>query len=768
MLRAALSVAVCAGAAAVPAAGLAATLRVPVSVDRSCSALRADGSAGVARAIHVPRRDGVVTARLSAARGDWDLAVFDGRSRRRVDASTTFGSREIVTVPSAAGRPLIAQACRRTGAASSASVSFTETPIAAAAGPTEPVQMLAVALMRAGDLDRLEATGLDVTHAHTATSADVVTYSAAERLRLARAGFRYRVRIADMVAADRRELSRARSAAAAAVPSGRTEYRAYAEYGEDLKALVAANPALVKPIEIGRSLEDRAIEGVEIATDVARTDDGRPTFVVMGLHHAREWPSGEMPIEFATDLVKRYPTDARVKALLDAVRIVVLPVINPDGFSVSRAAGTAPTDDQSFATLPQALTDSAAYKRKNCRAPDPASQGSPCVSRPAGFGVDPNRNYGAYYGGKGSSTDPTAQNYRGTGPYSEPESEAVHKLSQTRNIVLIITHHTFTDQGVWLRQPGFCFSGNCSADVDVVPDEPGMKLLGDSMAQASGWTSQLGWAIGEITGATEDWNYFATGAYGYTPEQRGNNFHPSHATAVAAEWPGVGEALLRAGEFARDRAWHSVLRGTAPPGKVLRLTKSFQTPTYLEGVVVADTLNFVLPVPASGSYVWDVNPSTRPLSTVPETYTMTCETPAGEVLETRLVGVVRGATTTTDFGCGEKVRPTGPNSKVVVDAAPRVDLVLRSKRFVARRLNRGRTVSVGLRVVGGSPASGQVRLVDSRGRTVASGRFGRAKGKFRVVLRRRAALRLGRHRLKVTGRDSAGRSFARTFTVRVR
>ena len=49
-----------------------------------------------------------------------------------------------------------------------------------------------------------------------------------------------------------------------------------------------------------------------------------------------------------------------------------------------------------------------------------------------------------------------------------------------------------------------------------------MKALGDAMAAATGWTSELGYAtLGDITGATEDWNYFAQGTYGYTPEARG-------------------------------------------------------------------------------------------------------------------------------------------------------------------------------------------------------------------------------------------------------
>ena len=71
---------------------------------------------------------------------------------------------------------------------------------------------------------------------------------------------------------------------------------------------------------------------MEIASNVNRDDDGRPAYVVMGVHHAREWPSAEVSMEFALDLADGYGTDPRITALLDRVRVLVFPVINPDGF----------------------------------------------------------------------------------------------------------------------------------------------------------------------------------------------------------------------------------------------------------------------------------------------------------------------------------------------------------------------------------------------------------------------------------------------------
>jgi hypothetical protein len=667
------------GAAAPPAS--AAVVRADSAVKRSCRALLPAGTPGVAHARFTPARSGLVTTRLAARRGDWDLAVFDGRTRVLHDASATFGARERAIAWGTERRTLVAQGCRRKGRARTARVAFDLAPASPASDAIGRAALVRVALPLPGDFERLEALGLDVTHNHGEHFADVVVYGSADRLKLARNAFAFTVRVPDMRATDlaslRTDALRAVSGRSA-LPSGREQYRTYAEYGEELKRLVETHGprGVVRAVTIGRSLEGRPIDGVEIASGVAREDDGRPVFAVMGLHHAREWPSGEMPMELAHDLLKSHAGgDARVTALLDRVRVLVLPMINPDGFVVSRGAGALPVlDENSNLTLPLALADAAAYKRKNCRPPvgDPATRAIPCALRPP-FGVDLNRNYGAYWGGIGSSDNPALQNNRGPSPYSEPESEAVHQLSQRTNIVTLITHHTFTAQGIWLRQPGFCSlwpTPGCQREEDVVPDEAGMKALGDAMGAATGWRSDLGWTIGEITGATEDWNYFSASAYGYTPEQRGPNFHPSYAQAVVREYVGAGaeggvrEALLLAAEQSADPTWHSVLKGEAAPGTVLRLVKRFQTPTSQPGVVVNDELNMTLKVGPSGTFEWHVNPSTRPLVAAPEAYTLRCEDASGQVTATREVVVGRGQTLDVGSPCPPPVveppPPTGP------------------------------------------------------------------------------------------------------------
>ena len=675
-------IAALAALAAIPSAAGAAPLTAAQAVKRTCHArLLAPGTPGTARTTYTARAAGVVTARLDGSAGDWDLAVFDAKTGRLQNASASAGRREEAIGFAAPGRELVAQACRRGGHGSTAAIRFDLHEQAARAAPSAPAALVRVPLSGARTLEQLEATGVDVTHEADPGGATVVLYSTAERLKLAQAGFTFSTIVPDLRAEDlaRAKADRAYAASLTAsdLPSGRDGYRTLADYQTDLKSVVDRFPALARRIEIGKSIEDRPLEGVELGANV-NGQDGRPVFAVLGLHHAREWPSGEMPMEFALTLAEGYGKDARITSLLDRVRVIVIPVMNPDGFNVSRTSGETPFDDDPNATLPLIVADGAAYKRKNCR-PAAGDAATPCISRPAFQGVDVNRNYGAYWGGVGSSSDPTAQNHRGAAPYSEPEAEAFHRLSSTRSIVTVITHHTFTDEGEWLRQPGFCLKESSPCPIpnsaqneappgdQVVPDEAGMKALGVAMADATGWFSNAGWVIGEITGATEDWNYFTQGAYGYTPEQRGPNFHPAFESAVVNEYLGSGgrggvrEALMRAGEQAANPSFHSVLLGVAPAGRVLRLRKSFDTPTSQAGLVVHDKLDFAITVPDSGFYNWHVNQSTRPLSTTPESYTLTCEKAGGEVVETRSVTIARGETLAIDLACGGPP-PSSPTS----------------------------------------------------------------------------------------------------------
>jgi hypothetical protein len=348
-----------------------------------------------------------------------------------------------------------------------------------------------------------------------------------------------------------------------------------------------------------------------MSDNVASTTDGKPVFLMMGLHHAREWPSGEHAMEFAFDLARGYFTgDARITGLLKKVRVLVVPVVNPDGFDQSRKWGDLVDirEVDNGGTVTILGNPGNAYKRKNCRTVDGVNSTPPgaCeVSSPGGYGtgVDLNRNYGGLWGGPGASSlfaDPT---YRGAGPFSEPETQSIRELISSRHVTTMITNHTFSN--LVLRPPGIRSAGETI-------DEPAMKALGAQMTAQNGYRNIHGWQLYDTTGTTEDWSYNATGGYGYAFEIVPDEFHPPFP-----DGKGNREAFLIALENAADTRHHSVIAGRAPAGAVLRLikefpTKTLQTDQYGNPKTIGDRLETTLTVPSNGRYTWHVNPSTRP------------------------------------------------------------------------------------------------------------------------------------------------------------
>jgi len=437
------------------------------------------------------------------------------------------------------------------------------------------------------------------------------------------------------------------------LPSGRTSYRTLGDYEDDLSKLARTYPSKVRRITLPyRTLEGRKVHGIEIGHHVGARD-GRPVFLMMGLHHSREWPSGEMTMEFGYDLLKHDGRDRAITGLLDRARVILVPVVNPDGFNQSRSG---PLEN----------------KRKNCRIVDGQDAPPPLCSQPenAQLGVDINRNYGFGWGGTGSSADTTKSDYHGAGPFSEPEIRNIRDLVTGRQVTTLITNPTY---GGTIRRPYFT-----KAEGDT-PDETAYKALSDKMAAQNGYTGMKSGDDYETTGETNDWSYYATRGLGYTFEFGKDGFHPDFES-VAGEYYGTGPyagkgsrgAFLLALENAVDRDAHSVIAGRAPAGATLRIAKKFTlwtSPwTKADGTTgaplpVPTALSSTMVVGAGGRFTWDVNPSIRPQSPftstgespvtglVRESWTLTC-TPRGHHGHgaTVKVTVDRGQTAKVDLG----------------------------------------------------------------------------------------------------------------------
>src|SRR5690349_1624267 len=123
----------------------------------------------------------------------------------------------------------------------------------------------------------------------------------------------------------------------AGMPSGRTSYRTYADYNNEMAALAAANPDLVA-IKTApyKTTQGRDVKYVEITNNVT-AQDGKPVFFYMGGIHGNETPGAENGMEFIYDVVNLSKTNPKVKALLDKVRVIDMPLVNPDGYEFTNA-----------------------------------------------------------------------------------------------------------------------------------------------------------------------------------------------------------------------------------------------------------------------------------------------------------------------------------------------------------------------------------------------------------------------------------------------
>jgi hypothetical protein len=512
----------------------------------------------------------------------------------------------------------------------------------AAAQAGELIQLLRVNTPTQADRKRLTGLDLDLAESAGPSYTDVVAYGNSDRRLLQLAGFTWSTLEDDLVGADRdREKADAAYAAAvrtktvaATLPSGRTAYRQLADYDSDLTSLAQQYPTKTKLFTLPeKSLEGRTIRGLEI-THNAAVSDGKPVFLMLGLHHAREWPSGELTMEFAYDLLKNDGIDTRITNILEKSRVIVVPVVNPDGFNLSRTLGYE-------------------MKRKNCRVTNGQipTTGQCAQSSYQSRGVDLNRNYSGFWGGPGASSSLTSETYRGASAFSEPESRNIQALISQHQVTTMITNHTYSN--LVLREPGY-------AGAPITPDESIYKALGDQMAAQNGYTSQYSYQLYDTTGVTEDWSYYATGGLGFTFEHGTSSFHPTFATVVnmyygtgSTAGKGNRAAYLLAAESTINPARHSIITGTGPAGAVLRLKKSFTTKTW-NGTQLPDTLESTMTIPSGGTYTWHTNPSTRPTVVQQggtESWTLTCERPAGQVQETRPITVARGASVTANLTC---------------------------------------------------------------------------------------------------------------------
>ncbi|XP_030760511.1 carboxypeptidase B-like [Sitophilus oryzae] len=247
--------------------------------------------------------------------------------------------------------------------------------------------------------------------------------------------------------------------------------------------LVETYPDLITLQEIGRSVGGRPIKLLKISNG----QSGNKAVWIDGGIHAREWITPATVTFIINNFVSNWENEPKYVQNIDWY---IAPLLNPDGYEYTH------TVDRLW--------------RKNRRGAGRCS------------GTDLNRNFGYRWGGQGSSKNPCAETYGGSGPFSEPETMAIQRFISDSDAKwkAYISFHSY---GQYILYPwGY--------NRVVPPDYKELEEVGQKMAQAIRNAGGPAYTVGPAgntlypaAGGSDDW---AKGTmkikYAYTIELRDN------------------------------------------------------------------------------------------------------------------------------------------------------------------------------------------------------------------------------------------------------
>ena len=279
----------------------------------------------------------------------------------------------------------------------------------------------------ADQLAEFEAKGLDVAESEVAARGSTRADDPDQRVRRRTSAPRARARSSRASRAARpSSSSRPRRRPTASPSGGRTTSRAAT--ATRCTSSRASTRGVTKLVKIGTTLKGREILALKVTQGARGQRDGsRPAVLFSATQHAREWIATEIDRRLMYHYVEGWASnDQAIKKLLKATELWFVPVMNPDGY--------------------QYTFDIERLWRKNLR--DNDGDGQTTIAD----GVDPNRNYPEHfkYDEEGSSKIHSSQTYRGPGPASERETQAIMGLSERVGFEFNVNYHS---NGRWLLYP---------------------------------------------------------------------------------------------------------------------------------------------------------------------------------------------------------------------------------------------------------------------------------------------------------------------------
>lgn len=216
---------------------------------------------------------------------------------------------------------------------------------------------------------------------------------------------------------------------------------------------LAANSPWVHAALLGMTVNGREIWGYRLGDEDLTRPGGaaEPAMLTNGGIHAREWQTPEIVTGIMELLVERQDDAHLFRYLRDNANIIVIPVMNVDGFLQTQRYPQQNWLDTDISD-PEGSPRDGRMRRKNLRAADEDLLTQADHLR----GVDLNRNNAPFWNTSpgNSSSDTRSLVYHGVTPASEPEIaalEAAVQLAPAEQLSLYTDVHSFTQVHFWVR-----------------------------------------------------------------------------------------------------------------------------------------------------------------------------------------------------------------------------------------------------------------------------------------------------------------------------
>ena len=329
----------------------------------------------------------------------------------------------------------------------------------------------------------------------------------------------------------------------ATMDKANVSYMTWAQTVTFLQNKATSYPNICVLDTIGWSYEGRPILMLKLSDNPGQDED-EPEVLIMGLHHAREWPALVTPIFIIDTMTKAYGSVSSITDVVNNREIYFIPCVNPDGYYYSHDQGHDWRKNRHY--FPQ-------Y---------------------SAYGTDLNRNYdgaedGNAYGAWGAvdqskaSHNPSDETHLGLMP-GDSEIAAVMRFVKSRNLDASLSYHTYSELVLWPL-------GYINAPA---PDDTLLRRVGQAIAsQIGGYQPIQSVQLYPTSGDSDDWIYgwfYYTGGRitpAYTVEEA-SSFQPDENaldTIVVENFRGAFYLMQEAGNIRNNTTPYPIIGTISAP-----------------------------------------------------------------------------------------------------------------------------------------------------------------------------------------------------------